>query len=104
MPFLSTPQDVWYVVASVCLIAITFFLCWAFLALIKLLRQTDEMMSETRERMEVVEEGVASVVDKLSSAVGYMGLLAEGGKQVYSFLARKGIGKNKKKRSNDDEE
>ena len=89
MSFVATSHDLWYVVASVCFIFITIFLCWALYELIKLLRQTDEMVSETRERVNAVEEGVMSIVDKMTSAVGYMGLLAEGGKQLLSLFGGK---------------
>lgn len=89
MSFVATSHDLWYVVASICFILITFFLCWALYVLIKLLRQTDQMVTETRERVNSVEEGVMSIVDKMSSAVGYMGLLVEGGKQLLSIFGGK---------------
>ena len=104
--FLSTTQDVWYSVASVCLAVITVFLCIALYELIKVLRQTDEVISETREKVEALEEGVEAIVEKVTGALSYMGILSQAGKQIMSFLStqkKKPSLANNRKRVDDEE-
>lgn len=105
--FLSTTQDVWYSVASVCLAVITVFLCWALHELIKVLRQADEVITETREKVQEVEEAVANVVERVTSAISYMNILTEGGKQLFSFFSgrdKKRLSTGKRKGKDEEEE
>lgn len=106
--FLSTTQDVWYSVASVCLAVITVFLCWALYTLIKVLRQADEVISETREKVGQVEEAVSSIVERVTTALSYMNILTEGGKQLLSYFGnrseKKRLSTSKRKSKDEDEE
>lgn len=94
--YLSSSLDVWHLVASFCLVAITIFLCWTLYELMSVLRQTNEMITEFRGRMSAIEEAIDSIQERLSSFAGMAGMVVQAGKQIASFVADP---KEKKKRA-----
>lgn len=94
--YLSNSLDVWHLVASICLIAVTIFVSWTLYELMRVLRQANEMISEFRERIAVIEEAIESIQERLSSFAGIAGMVARAGKQVMSAV---GTGKESKKRA-----
>lgn len=95
---LSTTRDVWFLVAVICALWLTGFLTWVLIELAKLIKQANEIVAETRSKVERVEQVVGSLVERFTSISGYLSLLAEGGKQILQFLR-----KRQKKRSLQDE-
>ncbi len=81
MPFASM-RDLLYLVGAICLAWITVFLCWALYQIGKLVHQANEVVEETREKVERVER-------TLTSMGKYLAFLAEGGKQLVSLLKGK---------------
>lgn len=105
--FLSTTQDVWYSIASICLAVITVFLCLVLYRLLKVLNQTDEMLTTAREKVTSVEEAVELFVERFTTISGYASLVTEGGKKLLSLIGNHGSGAKKGKRKAleaDDEE
>lgn len=101
-----TPQDIWYIVASICLVAITIFLCLVLYRLLRVIRQADEIVTTTREKVAMVEETVENLVEKFTSLSGYASLVTEGGKKLLSMVGNRSTGskKSKKKLSDDEDE
>lgn len=104
--FLSTTQDVWYSVASVCLAVITVFLCLALYRLIKVLTQADEILTTTRSKVSSIEDAVELFVERFTTISGYASLVTEGGKKLLSLIGNKAIGgkKSKRKQLEDEDE
>ncbi|HMB26007.1 MAG TPA: hypothetical protein VKP03_01175 [Patescibacteria group bacterium] len=50
----QTSQDLFYVVMAFCVLWFTVFLCWALYYLIKVLKQTDQVMLEVRTKVKTV--------------------------------------------------
>lgn len=46
----ETTQDWFYLVAAICSVCVTVFLCWALYYWMRVMRQTDEVMTELREK------------------------------------------------------
>jgi hypothetical protein len=86
---LDSIQDVLALVATICAIIITGFLCWALYEIARLVRQANEVVSDTREKIGRVERLVTSIAEKVGSTSQYLGFIAEGGKQLLSFLHRR---------------
>ena len=101
-----TPQDIWYIVASICLVAITIFLCLVLYRLLSVLRQTDEIVATTREKIEAVEAVVENLVERFTTLSGYAALASEGGKKLLSLIGDRASGskKTKKKAQDADDE
>ncbi len=96
--FLSTTQDVWYSVASVCLAVITVFLCLALYRLIRVLTQADEILITTRSKITSIEDAVELFVERFSTISGYASLVTEGGKKLLSLIGNRSGGSKKSKR------
>lgn len=73
-----TPQDVLYLVISVCIVWITVFLCWTFYYLMKLLRTSSQIVDEFRTRLQALTETINYVRGKVDHMSGLM-TLATGG-------------------------
>lgn len=102
--FLSTTQDVWYSVASVCLAVITVFLCLALYRLIRVLTQADEILTTTRSKVTSIEEAVELFVERFTTISGYASLVTEGGKKLLSLIGNRASGSKKSKRKALEEE
>ncbi len=107
----ATPQDSYYSIATVVIVVVAGFLCWALYEIASLVRKGNEAADEAKERVQRVERGVVSLVEKVSNVSQYLGFIAEGGKAMSGFLHRKedrstGKAKSKVRRrvEEDDEE
>jgi hypothetical protein len=105
---LNSTLDVLYLVLAIVAGWVGVFLCWSLYEIAKMLHQANQLVTETREKINRVERAIVTVKEKLESSVGYLGMLAEGGRSVLSLLQTK-QGKSAKKRSgrkgkNDDED
>jgi len=83
---LTSTQDILYLVLAVSIAWVAVFLCWALYELAKMLHQANAVVTETREKINRVEHAVMRIKEKLESSVSYLGMLAEGGKSLLSFL------------------
>lgn len=88
MNFVSS-QDVLFIVSACSILVVSGFLCKVLYELAKLIHQTNDMVEDTREKVSRVENAVVGMTEKLSSASQYLGFIAEGGKQLMSFLHRR---------------
>lgn len=81
---IETSQDIFYVILSFCLFWLTFFICCALYYLIKMLKQTNEAVTEMR-----------SVVDRVTSlfSIFKSELVQDGLKKLMALL------KNKRRKS-----
>jgi hypothetical protein len=96
--FLSSTQDVWYSVASICLAVITVFLCLVMYRLLSVLRQADEIVKDARAKITSLEETIELLAERFTSISGYASLVTEGGKKLLSLLGGRSSGSKKGKR------
>lgn len=97
---LANVQDIFYLVAAVCLVWITVFLCWALFEIGRLGKQANDVVSDTREKIDRVEDVASNLIEKLTSVSSYVGLIAEWGKQLAGYVGDRkdeGNGKRHKK-------
>jgi len=71
----ETTQDWFYLVTAVCAVWITVFLCWALYYCVRVLRQTDEVITEMRERFSKATSILNFLKNKLISQ-GVKGAMA----------------------------
>ncbi len=86
MLFTTTPQDLLTLIGSVCLIFITIFLCWMLYEIARLVRQGNQMVEETREKVGRVEEAFLHIAEKMGAASQYLGLIATAGRELFSWI------------------
>lgn len=85
MSFISM-QDLLYLVGAISLAWITVFLCWVLFEIGKLIHQANALVTDTREKIGRFERAIAAIGEKLGATSQYLGFIAEGGKQLLSFL------------------
>lgn len=84
--FIATSQDVLHVVLAVACAVVAGFLSWGLYELARLLRQANTVVSETRDRVERIENGILGLKERIETSMGYVAMLAEGGKSLFSLL------------------
>ena len=87
---LETSQDLFYLVLAFCVLWLAAFLCWALYYCVRLLKQTNEVMTAMRERIERVNN-IFSIIKNKIVVQGVKGLVS----LVSSFLGKQ-KSKNKK--------
>ncbi len=86
---IETSKDVLYIVLSFCLLWLTAFLCWALFYLTKLLKQSNEVVTEFREKMEELFDAFDRLREKVESGIKAVGLVSDGLKSVIKYLSKK---------------
>ena len=106
---LETTKDIFYLVASIALGWVAVFLCWGLYEIAKLLHQANALVTDTREKISRLERAISAIKEKIESSAGYLGMIAEGGKSLLSFLhtseeKKEQRRKTKKPKHDEDEE
>lgn len=100
--FIASSQDLFYLVAAIALLWITFFLCWALYEVARLFRRGNALVDEAEEKLHMVEEAVTGVVDKVTNLSNYFSILGEIAKSGIAMVqSRWGEGHHE---SHDDDE
>ena len=90
-----TTQDLWYFIATFCAVIITGFLVWALYEIARLVRQANEMLKDTRGKVERFEAALCAIGEKFSSVSSYLAFIAEGAKQVFTYIRKRSRKKEK---------
>jgi len=95
----STSVDVLNLVLAVCLIALTFFLCWAVYYFVASIQKIHKLIKRVEGGVAKAEEIIGIAKDKLKNSATYFMILAEIAKRAMEFVqekkANKAAGKKK---------
>jgi hypothetical protein len=80
------PQDMLAIIASICLVVVSGFLCWALFETARFMRQSNEVVTETREKITAVEGFIDELVEKATSLSSYMGMLTKAGESILGMI------------------
>lgn len=86
---LDTTKDLWYLIASICLLGVSGFVMWALYELAHLGRQTNELVQETRKKLTLLEGAVDGVVEQLRSVTEMASSITSVAQSVFGFFQRK---------------
>lgn len=87
--FLETSQDLFLLVASVCLLVVSGFLSWLLYEAARFFNQGNQLLENLRHKVQMVEDAVLSIGEKLANLSQYVGFISEGSKKVMSYLEHK---------------
>jgi len=79
--FLSTSQDLLYIVLALCILWFTVFLCWLLYQAARTLKNANEIVENLNHKLELITEAVRFIRDKMdtmSTHVGVVGKFAAG--------------------------
>jgi len=96
----STSLDILNLVISVCLVVLTFFLCFALYYFASSLRKINSVAKKVEQGVTKGEELIETVREKLKNSSAYFMVLAEVAKKALEFVqekraAKKTAGKKK---------
>ena len=74
----ETSKDVLYLVISFCVLWTTVFLCWVFYYVMRLLRNTNQIIEEFRVRLQSLTDAINYIRGKVEHMSGLMSLITDG--------------------------
>ena len=89
--------DFLYFVLAIAVAPVAVLLCWTLYQIGRLFQQTNEMVNDTREKVARFERAIMLIGEKLGASAQYLGFIAEGGKQLLSFLHKRSEEKTEEK-------
>lgn len=105
---LDTTRDLFYLALSIATVGVAAFLCWGLYELARLMRQANEVVTDTREKISRVENALVAIKEKLESSVNYLGVFAAGWKTFLGMFQDREEKKEQRRKSKkvvaDDEE
>ncbi len=86
----TNSKDILFLVISFCVLWVTFFLCWMFYYLMRLLRNANEIIEEFRVRLQTLMEAVNYIRGKVEHVSNLMTLITDGaGGLAQKIIAKK---------------
>lgn len=95
---LDTSQDVLYVTVSVCVAVFTVFLVWIMYYVAQISRQSNEMITDFREKVDELDAAVREMKDKLSTTIDNVGAIGEQVSYILEIVRGVGSKVTKRKR------
>lgn len=97
--------DLLYFILAIAAVWIGVMLTWLLFEAALMAHRANRVVRETIEKIKRVERAVLSMKDRLENSASYLGILAEGGKTLMSYMQdKKGKSRRKKKNDDDDED
>ena len=89
---LETSTDLLFIALAFSVLWITLFLCWGLYYMISIMRNASKIIVSVREKLELVDNILKLIKDKLESGSNHMAILSDSAIKLVGFL----IEKNKK--------
>lgn len=86
---LATSNDILNLVLSVCVIALTFFLCWAIYYFVASVNKIHKIVNRVELGVNKAEEILEIAKDKLKNSATYFMILGEIAKRAMAFVQEK---------------
>lgn len=84
----STSQDILYVTVSICIALFTFFLVWIMYYIVQISKQSNEMISDFRQKMEELDATVHAIKDKVNTSVDRISSLSDQVGNILEVITR----------------
>jgi len=85
----STSSDILNLVLSVCLVLLTFFLCWAIYYFVASVQKIHKLIKRVESGVTKAEEIINLAKDKLKNSATYFMILGEIAKRAMEFVQTK---------------
>lgn len=79
-------QSTLFFSVSLCVLIFTGFLVWIMYYLAQIMKQSNEMITEIREKMAELEEAIMAIKDKVSSSANSIAFVASEMKNIVQFI------------------
>jgi len=95
----ETSNDILNLVLSVCIIALTFFLCWGIYYFVVAVQKWYKITKKVEKGIDEAEQIIMTVKEKLHGSVANMIMVGDVAKKVYDFVKEKAEERNAKPKS-----
>ena len=96
---ITSSKDILYIVLAFCFLWLTIFIAWAIYYVVMILRESKKIINDVRRKIELIEEVLVVLKEKLEHTSSHMKLLVETIANVAEFIKEKrGEKKSKKKK------
>ncbi|MDP3970770.1 MAG: hypothetical protein Q8P90_03645 [bacterium] len=96
---LETSQDVLYITVSMSIAVFTFFLVWIMYYAAQISRQSNEMITDFREKMEELDETLNVIKEKVTTSVDSLSAVSEQVSYILELVNNFGQRKATKRKS-----
>lgn len=79
-------QDVLRLAGAISIVAVSGFICWVLYEVARMLRHANDLLQDTREKIDRVEQFVSEISERVGSASQYLGVMAAAGKEVFGWM------------------
>ncbi|MFA6322377.1 MAG: hypothetical protein WCX71_02755 [Candidatus Buchananbacteria bacterium] len=86
---LETSKDLLMVVIAFCILWFTVFMCWAMYYLVVMLKDFSRMTTSIREKLELVDNILKLVKQKLEKGSDHMAIIADSAIKIVGFVMDK---------------
>ena len=86
---LETSKDLFYVALAFAIFWLTVFICWAVYQLTMILRNVNRMSFSIREKIELIDEILKLIKEKIEKSSSYLSLLADSAIKLVGFFIEK---------------
>ncbi|MFA5022125.1 MAG: hypothetical protein WC508_03535 [Patescibacteria group bacterium] len=96
---LETSKDLLFIIIAFAILWLTVFVCWALYYVVVMLKNFSKMTISVREKLELVDNILKLVHDKLEKGSNHMSVVADSAIKLVGFLMEKqGKASSKKKK------
>ena len=85
----QTSNDILNIVLSVCIVALTFFLCWGIYYFVVAVQKWYRITKKVEKGVEDVEVIISTVKEKLHGSAAYLITLGDVAKKVFDYVKEK---------------
>jgi predicted PurR-regulated permease PerM len=86
---IETSKDLLYVVLAFSVLWLTIFISWTLYYVIMMLRQTNQLIKNFREKIEKVSQAVEKIREKFDHSSAYLGAIGKAVEKMVEFLGEK---------------
>lgn len=98
MNFISSSQDIFFLVLAFCILWITIFLAWMMYYTIAAVKQIYEMIDQFKKKLNAVDELLVLIKEKFNSGASYLSFIVSGVGKLVTLLSNKETPTKKSKR------
>lgn len=98
MNFISTSQDIFFLVLAFCILWLTIFFAWMMYYAIIASKQIYEMINQFKKKLNAIDELITMIKEKFSSGTSYLSFIVTGiGKLITLLSNKEKLGKKNKR-------
>lgn len=98
MNFISSSQDIFFLVLAFCILWLTIFLAWMMYYAIAAIKQVYEMISQFKKKLNAIDELIIMIKEKFNSSASYLSFIVTGIGKLVTLLSNKETSSKKSKR------